>query len=326
MGFWDKLSNLFGKKDKDDEEQEDLSQYMSSQDKLIEDLQGIRAEYDAAVEAGKHNIADEMPEDPGYEYMTYEGPTKEDIERDTQSKYNSQLADKLAQMLIDYESKSGALERDKSDARADAEIKSNEVDRQISREKKDAETELEDRGLGRSSIYYESGKSYDEAAKAEKQSVADNLQKSLAALDIKIDELAQQKDAEQTQTTNAYMQKIAEETKTLLSAMQKQLDSISKYNNSLKEKEVKYKKDRADAIKKQIEDEAKAEQELEKFERKYGYTGDKQRNYEQRLQKAIEYYTSLPKSVAIKLANGNSKLADYLGLYMPRLISAIERM
>ncbi|MDE6551016.1 MAG: hypothetical protein K2M44_05925 [Clostridia bacterium] len=324
MGFWDKLNKLFSKEE--EKKEPDTSAYLGAQDEMYGSLDKIKAEYDAAVEAGKHKVEDEWPEDPGYEYLEYEGASKDDIVKDTSDKYDALLADKLADLLVEYGGKRDNYELNKTTAEQSADSKKQEIEVAVSSEKRDMSNRLTDRGTGRSSMYYETDKAYDNALVEAIGAVDSSLKDKLSQIDMQLAQLAAQKQQTEDELNTTYSQKKQAETESLLAAMQKQLDSIAKYNNNIKAKTVKYQMDRNKAIRKQAEEEAKAARETAKYESLYGYVGDKKTNYERRLQTAIDFYTSLPKEVAVKLVNNNPTVAGYLGLYYSRLVDAVGAM
>lgn len=325
MGFWDKLNQLFSKKD-DEEKEVDPSQYLGSQDEMYGALDKIKSEYDAAVEAGKHNVEDDWPEDPGYKYLEYEGASKDEIVNSTAAKYDALLADKLADILVEYKGKSDLLEADKVGLQESAESKKQDIEEGVKQEKRAASNKLTDRGMGRSSVYYETDKAYDAALDGALGGVDAALKSDSAKIDMLLEQLAAQKKQSEDELNTAYSQKKQAETDALIDEMNKQLSTIEKYNNTIKSKTVKYLADRNKAIRKQAEEEAKAAREQAKFEAMYGYTGDKKSNYDKRLQTAIDFYTSLPKEAAIKLVNNNPTIAGYLGHYYSRLVSAVSDM
>ena len=141
MGFWDKLNQLFTKKD-DEEKEVDPSQYLGSQDEMYGALDKIKSEYDAAVEAGKHNVEDDWPEDPGYKYLEYEGASKDEIVNSTAAKYDALLADKLADILVEYKVKSDLLEADKVGLQESAESKKQDIEEGVKQEKRAASNKI----------------------------------------------------------------------------------------------------------------------------------------------------------------------------------------
>ena len=281
---------------------------------------------DAAGEAGKHNVEDDWPEDPGYKYLEYEGASKDEIVNSTAAKYDALLADKLADILVEYKGKSDLLEADKVGLQESAESKKQDIEEGVKQEKRAASNKLTDRGMGRSSVYYETDKAYDAALDGALGDVDAALKSDSAKIDMLLEQLAAQKKQSEDELSTAYSQKKQAETDALIDEMNKQLSTIEKYNNTIKSKTVKYLADRNKAIRKQAEEEAKAAREQAKFEAMYGYTGDKKSNYDKRLQTAIDFYTSLPKEAAIKLVNNNPTIAGYLGHYYSRLVSAVSDM
>lgn len=109
--------------------------------------------------------------------------------------------------------------------------------------------------------------------------------------------------------------KIKKRINDLTEEIRRENEKILEYNNKMTELEQKSIKARDEAIAK-----AAAEaKELERYEAKYGYTGDKKDNYLQRLDVAKKYYMSLPKETALKELENDTDMHDYLGLYYNNL-------
>ncbi len=105
----------------------------------------------------------------------------------------------------------------------------------------------------------------------------------------------------------------------------KEIASIDKYNNTLKEKEAKYIEDRAKAIEAQLAQRLKDELTIKNMEDKYGYAGAKKENYQKRYDMAYDYYSALPQVRSVANVAKNKQLEEYLGAYYGKLITEIAK-
>ena len=147
----------------------------------------------------------------------------------------------------------------------------------------------------------------------------------IGELDAQIAKLQGEANTAIQQLDLSYAQKLDSEIERLLDKRKKEVDSIDKYNNTLKEKEAKYIEDRAKAIEYQLAKRIKDELYIQNMENKYGFAGAKKENYQKRYAIAYDYYSSLPQDAAMQMLQNNKDLERYLGSYYGRLITEIAR-
>ena len=82
---FDKLNHLFG--GRDTVEKADVSQYEQAQNELFDKLEGMSSAFTESLDDQYESVKNSLPEEPGYEYVSYTGPTKEEIIADTTSAY-----------------------------------------------------------------------------------------------------------------------------------------------------------------------------------------------------------------------------------------------
>lgn len=108
----------------------------------------------------------------------------------------------------------------------------------------------------------------------------------------------------------------------------KEKQKINDYNEQVRQEKITYDNNVNRKIQSMKENDRKKEQEQERLDReneyKYGYTGDKKVNFDKRLNLAIEFYDTLPKDLALRVASNNLELKRYLGVYYEPLIKHIS--
>ena len=132
---FEKFNNLFG--GRNESKDADVSAYEQSQNEFFNSLEGIKKEYDDKVNSEYQSIYDAYPEDPGYEYVSYTGPTKEQIISDTTSAYQSAFKQEAERLERQFNEDKNALAFGKSESyqkaeqgKADARSESKEEKRQ----------------------------------------------------------------------------------------------------------------------------------------------------------------------------------------------------
>ncbi len=149
------------------------------------------------------------------------------------------------------------------------------------------------------------------------------LNGKLDAYDSQIDKLRVEEKAAIGELDLSYAQKIKSEIDSLLNKREQELKAIETYNNTLREKEAKYIRERAQAIENQLAQRLKDEQELKEMENKNGYAGEKLDNYTERYKIAYEFYSAMPKDVAKQMIQNNASLRAYLGKMFSKLYGDI---
>ncbi|MDE5755588.1 MAG: hypothetical protein K2I23_00625, partial [Clostridia bacterium] len=187
------------------------------------------------------------------------------------------------------------------------------------------EQELVKKGLYRSSIKQGQTDANKQARALESKELSTKRNIDIGALDAQIAKLQGEANTAIQQLDLSYAQKLDSEIERLLDKRKKEVESIDKYNNTLKEKESKYIEDRAKAIEYQLAKRIKDELYIQNMENKYGFAGAKKENYQKRYSIAYDYYSSLPQDVAMQMMQNNKDLERYLGSYYGRLITEIAR-
>ena len=148
---FDKLNHLFG--GRNNYKDADVSEYEQSQKEFFDKLEGIKQEYTDKINSDYQSVQDTLPEDPGYEYISYTGPTKEEIISDTTSAYYNAFKQEAEQLEREFNTDKNALVLSKNDLSEKAEAEKDSARESSEEEKKSAQTSLAANGMGRSSVY-----------------------------------------------------------------------------------------------------------------------------------------------------------------------------
>jgi len=127
--------------------------------------------------------------------------------------------------------------------------------------------------------------------------------------------------------------KYAAELKDKIADLKEDRDAIvakyTKYNNNVDEKELKYQKERQEDIEKylkeQREEKVKEDQKQREYEEKYGYSGEKLKNYSARYNLAFDFYMSLDADIAVEALQASPNMKFYLGNYYDKLMNELKK-
>ena len=322
---FEKFNNLFG--GRNESKDADVSAYEQSQNEFFNSLEGIKKEYDDKVNSEYQSIYDAYPEDPGYEYVSYTGPTKEQIISDTTSAYQSAFKQEAERLERQFNEDKNVLAFGKDEAYQKAEQGKADARSESKEEKQSAQDSLAAKGMGRSSVYELTAKAYDEALAKEIDEIDSAYRADIASVD---DEIARLQAEYESAVKKADIQNALELYKQIEKYDSQRRDdelAVEKYNNDITKKTLDYKEDRRKAISDGIKDIKKRQEEDREYETEHGdYRGEKKDNYEKRLNAAIEYYGSVTdENARAKLIRDNSgKLRSYLGFYFQKLVDHFE--
>lgn len=257
----------------------------------------------------------ELPEVKTYEKKDYLKEDAESIGKQVADEFSGQKESQEAKLKIDNGAKKSAILNKIVKEREDASADKRKISSEYDEKKNNFYKRAIDQGIARSSIVASEKARIDSeesaeirAREAESKLKSDAYSVELAILDDRLNAALESFEIELAVKIKQRINDLAEDVK-------RENAKILEYNNKMTELEQKSIKARQDAIKK-AEDEAK---ELERYEAKYGYTGDKKANYEQRLDVAKKYYMSLPKETALKELENDTVMHEYLGLYYNKL-------
>ena len=295
----------------------DTSPYIEGENDLVGKLGELDEEYKNSVKydpsKGYENISDLLPEEQTFEYLKYEGDDEDTIRNNTKEKYDGLLDEEKQKVNDSYGAKTAVVENKKDVTNAEYDQKQEQVDRDYDEFQKSLMQELVKKGLYRSSIKQGQSSANEQARALESGELLSKRNSDVSELDSQIAKLQSDAQSALKQLDISYAGKLDKEIERLLDKRSKEIADIDKYNNTLKEKEAKYIKERAQAIENQLAQRIKDEIQINHLENEYGYAGDKKANYQKRYDLAYEYYKNIPKEVALKMLEENEQIERYLG-------------
>lgn len=259
----------------------------------------------------------ELPESLNLTEKELDATTDAQIAEQVNQKYNAEHDGEVDRLKAETKEKTDAVELRKTQANTAGEQALLDIDRSYDAVREDAEDNALRRGLATSSIYQgELGAIDDAEVNAVKASIADT-EREITALDLEIELLNERLQRDLDSFEIAHAVKVSKEIDKLVAQRDKQNDAVIAYNNTLRQKEAEYQKQRYEEIKKQEE----AREAQERYELENGYTGYKKENYLARYDAALKYYKSMSKDRALEELRSDTLAQQYLGYYYKKLIN-----
>lgn len=300
---------------------------VKTEEDLIEALKQMHTDYRRKELAERKEEASQaLPEEPDYEFKSYEGESEDEIKDRVSGEYNAKLESAKEQAVADTKSKTDELENKVSTAYDDYGKTEEEILRSLEKSKKQNENKMIESGLSRSSIKNLVGESavrqadmMISEAKADADAVAKKYQTEIDGLNSELQAAIDDLNAE-------YVIRISSEIEDLISKRDKEIKSIQEYNNKINKQIADYKLEREKAIQEDVAARTEADYKQAEYEKKYGYVGEKADNYAERLNMAISFYDQLDPATAKNMVANNQYLATYLGYeYMNLLARYVKK-
>lgn len=326
--IWEKIKNFFdGKSDRKDPPQQREVEIGEEERRKENELNAWLQSVDEAYRQKERDkikwVSDLMPEDPGYSYRTYEGETLDALLENARKESRAEQDDKSEQLDKAYRSDAQKKEQKRAETEEETALALEKLFADAETQKKQTDRKMLDRGMGRSSVPQAVKERIEEISdrtarekRAQGEAESERLAAEIAALEKERDDALSALDV-----------KYAEQTQKKLDAVKsdydKQLRAIAEYNEKIDRQKVDYAKKREDAIEKQLKEYEKQLREQELFEAQNGYVGEKAAEYDARLNKALEFYRSLPADTARKMIAQNDRLRTYLGRNYTKLLSRL---
>ncbi len=298
------------------------SKKIDTEDELVAELKRMHTAYrQKELAERKEDAAAALPEEPDYEFKTYEGESEDEIKNRVASEYNDKLAAEQKVAAAAAKSKTDELEKKTESTYEDFGKKEAEILRSLEEAKKNNENDMIKSGLSRSSIRELAGENAEKQAQAmisEAKADADGI---AAKYQSQIDDLNGRLQAAIDDLNAEYVIKISSEIEDLIAKRDKELKSIQEYNNKIEKQIADYKLEREKAIQDDLTARMQADYQQAEYEKRYGYVGEKADDYAERLNIAIGFYDTLDPKTAKDMIVSNPYLQTYLGYEYTNLLS-----
>lgn len=327
---WDEIKDMFKtKKQLAEEKQQKISDALSREEGLVKVLEDLQKQYEQSLPKDEEvDIAALFPKDSGLKEIEYAARSDSDIDAAARAENAYKKTQKKNEIESKFASDMGALESGKQQAKQNLEEGYKQLGELYDELRKNAENDSLKRGMARSSVITSQLNNLDRAQLESAGNVEAAYQSTVGAIDQKINALQNDREL----ALNELDLRSAAELGSRIDELRKERDDTvlqyEKYNNSVREKNIKYEQQRQDDIAQFLAKREKEKQDAlakqQENENKYGYSGDKLKNYTQRYNAAYQFYSSLSPDIAADALAASPNMKYYLGQYYDTLMSALK--
>jgi DNA repair exonuclease SbcCD ATPase subunit len=332
MGLWDEIKDAFKtKSERDEERTEDLKNALEQERGLTEQLEELEKQYQEYLNSQKEEIDLDaiFPPTLGLEKIEFTPESDQSI----QNRANEEIIADKTKDVIETENKYGekidGVQDELDSADANRINKQEEIDELYAELQRRQKNDSIKRGMARGSVLTSLSKDLE----SEEQASINQVEKEFFEKAQKLNEELEALSSEQEKALNELDLHYAAELSEKIAKLKEERDALSakytKFNNSVDEKEAKYQIERQKDIDKYLDDkrkeEAKLKEEQRAYEEKYGYSGEKLKNYSERYKLAFDFYMSLSADIAVDALKASPNMKFYLGNYYDKLMDELKK-
>ncbi len=327
---WDELKDLFkSQSQKEEEKQNKLKDALEREKEVDSKLKELDEQYKATLPVEEEPDLDRLfPKDSGLKEMEYEAESDEEIERKAKQKNDADRLKEQNKLDEKYFASFAEAEGDKIEAEQKREATYEELGELYKELREQMKDKALANGVARGSILSTKLRDLDDGRSAAEREAEAKFDTDIAGIDDDLRALERDREAALEQLDLKYAASLEENINKLKDERDKKIREYEKYNSSVREKNAKYLQQRELDIVEYLADLAEKKNEraaLESYnEKKYGYSGEKRKNYEQRYELAYDFYSSLSPDIALEALEASPNMKYYLGIYYDALYNALK--
>ncbi len=263
----------------------------------------------------------ELPEIKTYEKKAYKEENADNIRAQAEEENSGALEAGKAEIENKNQTKRAKIESKIKSEEQNYEDDVNAISSEYAKSKENVVGRAIEQGIARSSIVdsEQDRLKKEEASALSARAKESEILNSAYQMELALLEKELESSLQNFEITQAV--KVKKRINDLTSEIKRENEKILEYNNKMTELEQKSINARQNAIDKA----KKEEEELQKEEARYGYSGYKKTNYEQRFDVAKNYYNTLKPKEALRQFESDSDMHDYLGLYYDDLHTYLRK-
>ena len=322
--IWDEFKDLFKTKEqRDEEKRQGIDDALEREKDIVGQLEELDKQYQDSIKEEEPDLEKLFPSDSGLREHKYEAATDEEIESAAKALNDEEKAAKQKKLQNDYDADVSDVENDKAEKKRKLDEQYSALDSKYAAKGEDAKDGAIKQGVSRGSIL----SSVLGELSAQKQSEGDaakmSYQNSVAALDDKLSSLERELNGALEQLDMQSAVDLTKQINELKKERNKEVQKWDKYNDDIRSRQAKFAYEREQDINEYLSEQEnkKQQRELEqqRQEEKYGYQGEKQKNFAKRYDIAYDFYMSLDPSIALAAFEASPNMRYYLGLYYDQL-------
>lgn len=277
--------------------------------KLLEDMAKVDKKY--STEYQEQRV--DAPESLGLKKLEYDMPSDEEIEKVAKQYFSASREGDVSKINVSTQKSLNDLEKTAKSVLEQAVKGQIKIDQQREEDLKRNNYNSQTKNLTNSSIKTSMEDNINALANDALKTLQSDTDNSIGNINTQkqqVEELSQRqlKDLEEV-----YAQKVATKIAELFDEAQEQLDSVTKYNNSVDEKEAKYKKSLDSALKSLEEKEWKRVAEMLKLKNTIGESGVNQQKAEEKYRAIRSVLDEYSPADALQILESSSAFKSHLG-------------
>lgn len=328
--FWDEFKDLFKTDEQRKEERQSaIADALDAEKAVTAELAELDRQYRESLPDEPEPDLDGMfPEDPGYERVEYVPATDDEIAARARAETDFEKGEERRKAESAFAGAVRELDKKSEEAEKDLETELGELGELYDELRKRTENDVLKRGLARSSIRTSALSALDRARSGEEAASRAGYADRASDIAAELSVLRSEQEAALEQLDLKYAAELEERIAELTEERDETVRKVTEYNNKIADKEREYamqrEEDIADYLLKREQERLEREQKTREDEAKYGYTGEKQRNYAQRYDIALEFYTSLSPDIAADALAASPNMRYFLGNYYDKLMQTLK--
>lgn len=327
--WWDDIKELFKtKKQKAAEENEKVNNALRRESQITGQLKALEDEYNKNNPAAPDPDFDEIFKPVKYDRVNYDVLSDDEIKAVANDKAESDYKSSLEKIDKQAYDDLVKLNEQREKAKETHKKTLSEIESLFDAFRENSKNKAVKQGIARGSILESAINEYGEAANAGRMRADDILSDALLSFEEKSDALKSRRDEA---LSNLDLKKAVEITETINKLQEnrdKQLADQNQKNAALEKKEIdenlKLEKEKQKYVENYKANKRLEKQQQDAYEKANGYTGEKARNFAERYNVALGFYTSLDPDVAVKALEASGTMKGYLGNNYEKLLSVLK--
>lgn len=325
---WEEFKKLFKSKQRlAEEEAQAVGDAVKAESSIIDKLKQLEEAYKATLKKDAPDLEGRF-EEIKLDRVKYTPESDGQIRKRAEEKVNANYISKIGDINQKVFDEAVSLSQKKETAESKAKNSLKEIEELFSGLKQKAAEKSVRQGTARGSILDETLKDYENLKSVGETEALDAYKSAVGDIDFKLENLENERVSALSELD---LKKAAELTETI-SALGKQRDKLENdirlKNNAIEKQEsalnAKQKKQKDDYLKKFEAEQREKEEKQDAYEKIYGYSGEKLKNYAERYTLALDFYLSLSPEVAPKALEASGNMKYYLGNYYGKLKDVLK--
>lgn len=329
--FWEELRDAFKtKKQRDEEKSEKLKNALEAEKSVDEKIDALEKKYQDYLDSQKEevNLEELFPTSLGLEKIEYTPESDESITDRATAQNTADKTKDVNSVESKYSDKTVTLESKIEDSEKAYAEKDSDLEELYASLRKSGIQSGVKRGVARGSIVSGIIDNLNRDESVSREEAYNNYLDGVQSLNDEIGKLNEEKQIALDELDLKYASDLDSQIAKLKEERDATVAKYVKYNNSVDEKEQKYAVQRQKDVENYLEEQEKKrlaqEEEQRAYEKKYGYSGEKLQNYNERYRLAYDFYMSLDADIAADALEASPNMRYYLGNYYDKLKSALE--